>query len=160
MPDTDGATWPCGAQEPEGRNLLLAVSFPHALRNWLKKVCRKKKRKLAQLKPQKHLPRLKIELGEKVAIVECGWLQAAQRVCVGGGYTVSFALYFPVVLVIWTDFKTLDWEVTLAVWLWLQEGNVRYDGTSLNNGLVSLPFLVNYILGILIYYFPFPFLCL
>ena len=44
----------------------------------LKKVCRKKKRKLAQLKPQKHLPRIKRGLGEKVAGSEV-WLQAAQE---------------------------------------------------------------------------------
>lgn len=68
----------------------------------LKKVCRKKKRKLAQFKPQKYLLGVKPELGEKVAGSEV-WLQAAQ-----GGHAVSFALDFPVVLVTWTDFKTLD----------------------------------------------------
>lgn len=116
----------------------------------VKKVCKKKKKKLSRFKPQKYLCSLKKELSEKVAGGEV-CCRAAQAASCSGLCTLFSSV-----------FGNLDRLQNSGLrsnsgCVWLQESKVRYDGTNLNDELVPLPFSVNCVLEVLIYYFPFPF---
>lgn len=113
-----------------------------------KKNLQKEEKKFAQIKPQKYLSNLKKEVSEKV-ITEV-WIQTLQV-----GSCSVFALYFLLGLVIWTEFKILDWKVTFTVVVTRgKQVQVWWDKSEHWTDSITLPFSVNYS-RVLIYCFRF-----
>lgn len=116
--------------------------------SWVKKVCKRRRKKTVQIKSRVPLQ------SKEGANREHDQGRSVNSNCLWD-HTLFCALYFLFGLVIWTDFKILDWKsVTFTV---VMAGG-KHVQVWWDESEHKLSFSVKYIWWILIYFFLFPFL--